>query len=181
MHKPFYSNQKEMWEPLSYNIFIAGLFLNPLAFENSRRSVVQSPAPSVSNLKWPWTVNVLWSHKCCTKACHQTGCFFVIINKWTSNPTWVNIKEKNVSMYENPLIEKWLVFLVKIWKCKFLYPWKITWLWGTNVRCFCFFFFTDVTKTVGIIFNPQMLFTTNCNKVDEHLKRTHTQHLSHTC
>lgn len=45
--------------------------------------------------------------------------FFVIINKWTSNPTWVNIKEKNfcyfyVSMYENPLIEKWLVFLVKI-------------------------------------------------------------------
>lgn len=41
--------------------------------------------------------------------------FFVIINKWTSNPTWVNIKEKNfcyfyVSMYENPLIEKWLVF-----------------------------------------------------------------------
>lgn len=56
MHKPFYSNQKEMWEPLSYNIFIAGLFLNPLAFENSRRSVVQSPAPSVSNLKWPWTV-----------------------------------------------------------------------------------------------------------------------------
>lgn len=121
MHKPFYSNQKEMWEPLSYNIFIAGLFLNPLAFENSRRSVVQSPAPSVSNLKWPWTVNVLWSHKCCTKACYQTGCFFVIINKWTSNPTWVNIKEKNfcyfyVSMYENPLIEKWLVFLVKIWK-----------------------------------------------------------------
>lgn len=43
------------------------------------------------------------------------------------------------------------------------------------------FFFTDVTKTVGIIFNPQMLFTTNCNKVDEHLKRTHTQHLSHAC
>lgn len=44
-----------------------------------------------------------------------------------------------------------------------------------------FFFFTDVTKTVGIIFNPQMLFTTNCKKVDEHLKRTHTEHLSHAC
>lgn len=43
------------------------------------------------------------------------------------------------------------------------------------------FFFTDVTKTVGIIFNPQMLFTTNCKKVDEHLKRTHTEHLSHAC
>lgn len=163
----------------------SGAVFKPISLWKLQKVSGSIPGSFSVQFKMTLDCNVLWSHKCCTKACHQTGCFFVIINKWTSNPTWVNIKEKNfcyfyVSMYENPLIEKWLVFLVKIWKCKFLYPWKITWLWGTNVRCF-FFFFTDVTKTVGIIFNPQMLFTTNCNKVDEHLKRTHTQHLSHTC
>lgn len=150
-----------MWEPLSYNIFIVGLFLNPLAFENSRRSVVQSPAPSVSNLKWPWTVMYYDHINVAQKLAIKQDVFFVIINKWTSNPTWVNIKEKNfcyfyVSMYENPLIEKWLLFLVKIWKCKFLYPWKITWLWGINVRWVFFFFFLLMwQKLWGLFLTPK--------------------------
>lgn len=141
MHKPFYSNQKEMWEPLSYNISIVGFFFKPISLWKLKKVSGSIPGSFSVQFKMTLDCNVLWSHKCCTKACHQTGCFFVIINKWTSNPTWVNIKEKHfcyfyISMYENPLIGKWLLFLVKIWKCKFLYPWKITWSWGTNVRCF---------------------------------------------